>query len=254
MSEKRLGDINVKRPSNWQRYLEHSRNILELPKFGAKKLSLFNNIIQRIEKRKPKELGSLFDSNKIIPKRKMNLKKKGFMTQYNKKKDKYNMFAKEDKIIKGLLYRITENNEKDKIPKVKRIKMAFNKLYGITEESALNVNNLKNSKNLYSLDKYQDIMLKAYGKTLGQNKKIVLIQQLNKLKKFSNNIKPLPPINVNEIKAKYYNKKKKETEKENNLNKKIKGYKSVEKIHRRNNLTSDIDDVSENFKQSYQNN
>ena len=174
-----------------------------LPNIETKYSRYLRKAIRKIEKRKPKDVGSIFDySKKLNVTRRKKFGNETFITDfYNKKnndeKNEYNVFSKEDNLVKDLMAQFRKNNFKDKIPKIRRRKIAFNKLYGITNESKEKIKKIKLSKNKYSLEKYQTKMLKIIDtNSMGQSQIINLIQNFNDLKNESNNVKALPPINV----------------------------------------------------------
>lgn len=229
-----------------------------IPVIESKISKILRKALRKIEKRKPKDLGSIFDRKKINVRNKRNLAKTGFINNFNrekliKEKDKYNVFEYEDNKIKELITQFKEQNLKNKIPKFRRKKMAFNKLYDISSESAEKIKNLKNSKKLYSLEKYQENMLMAIeSNSIAQNELMNLKQQLYELKVESNNVSALPPININAIRTHIINNSKMNSKKKNMkeiLNSKkepldeyekemknIKCHKSQPKIRRNKNL------------------
>ena len=163
--------------------------------------------LKKIEKRKPKDLGSIFDQKKIFVRK---IKVKGdfsFNQDYFKKDrntfkeiERYNVFKNEDNIIRELMSQFKEKNTKDKIPKLVRKKMAFNKLYEISNESSERLENIKKSKKFYTLEKYQENMLKAIDvNSIEQSQIMNLMQKLNDIKYESNKVNALPPIKVNVI-------------------------------------------------------
>lgn len=195
----------------------------KLPYIEPKYSRAIRKALKRIEDRKPKNLGSIFDSKRILVKK---VKVKGdyslgediFRKERNtfKEIEEYNVFSNEDKMIKGLMTQFKEKNRKDKIPKLIRRKMAFNKLYEITNQSDERLKNARKSKRLFSLEKYQENMLKAIDvNSIDQSEIMNLIQNLNDLKNDSNYMKSLPPINVNIIKDHVINSTKKEKRKLN---------------------------------------
>ena len=195
----------------------------KLPYIEPKYSRAIRKALKKIEDRKPKNLGSIFDSKRILVKK---VKVKGdyslgediFRKERNtfKEIEEYNVFSNEDKMIKGLMTQFKEKNRKDKIPKLIRRKMAFNKLYEITNQSDERLKNARKSKRLYSLEKYQENMLKAIDvNSIDQSEIMNLIQNLNELKNDSNYMKSLPPINVNIIKDHVINSTKKEKRKLN---------------------------------------
>ena len=148
-----------------------------------------------------------------------------------------------------------EQNAKDKIPKLTRKKMVFNRLYNITDNSIKQLKDIKKKKKLYSLEKYQENILKSVNvNSVDQSEIMKLVQNFNDIKIESYNVKALPPININIIKYHVYRKKQIESrrksfmnymvkkepldefEKEQRLIKKLKSYKPVIKRRRNKNL------------------
>ena len=220
--------------------------------------------LKKIEDRKPENLGSIFD-NKKVPVRKIStLKNSSYITDFknykkniNKDKDKYNVFSHEDNLVKDLMVKFRENNQKNAIPKIKRKYMAFNRLYDIENHSAEKLTYLKKCKQKYSLEKYQKKILKAISPNSIENDEILnLIQCFNELKTEVNSVTALPPINVNAIRKHVINSNKKgkkkknikeimsnnvepldEFEKEEKLIRKIKSYhRAHPKINKNKNL------------------
>lgn len=232
-----------------------------LPNIETKYTRYLNKAIRKIEKRKPKDVGSIFDYSKKlnVTRRKKNGNETFITDFYNKKnnneKNDYNVFSKEDNLVKDLMAQFRKNNIKDKIPKIRRKKIAFNKLYGITNESREKIKKIKLSKNKYTLEKYQSKMLKVIDtNSMEQSQIMTLIQNFNDLKNETNNIKALPPINVKTIRdhiknRKIDNKNKSikeimnntvesldEFEKEQKMIKIIKSHKSQHKNNRNKNF------------------
>ena len=234
----------------------------DLPNIETKYSRYLRKAIRKIEKRKPKDVGSIFDySKKLNVTRRKKFGNETFINDfYNKKnndeKNGYNVFSKEDNLVKDLMTQFRKNNYKDKIPKIRRRKMAFNKLYGITNESREKIKKIKLSKNKYSLEKYQTKMLKVIDTNIMEHTQIInLIQNFNDLKNESNNIKALPPINVKTIRDHIIKNKKVENrkktmkeimnntvetlddfEKEEKMIKLIKAHKSQPKNNRNKNI------------------
>ena len=192
-----------------------------IPNIEAKLSKYIRKQLRNIEKRKPKDLGSIFDKKKIIIKKRKKFGNTGFINEatkkyLNKEKDKYNVFATEDNAIKELMTQFKDQNKKGKISKIKRKKMAFNTLYDISYESAEKIRNLKRSKKIYSLEKYQENMLMALeANLLDHNEMMKLKQNLLELKAESNKVNILPPINVNSIRNHIINNRKKEAKNKN---------------------------------------
>ena len=257
--EKSLPKIKNNTESN-EPPLEYNPNIpMDTIKF-RRRISRLNTsmrqIIKRIESRIPKNIGSIFDGKNVKVKsvKLIGLTDK-FLNKDVEEKDGYNVFSNEDHLIKGLLNQFKEKNEKDKIPKIIRKKMAFNRLYNITEGSSEKLKDVKKSKKKYSLEEYQENILKSVdANSVDQGEIMKLIQSFNDIKIESNNVKALPPINIDIIKDHVYKKKpvkprKKnlrdimkrqepldEFEKEERLIKNLRSYKSVPKRRRNKNL------------------
>jgi hypothetical protein len=257
--EKSLPKIKNNTESN-EPPLEYNPNIpMDTIKF-RRRISRLNTsmrqIIKRIESRIPKNIGSIFDGKNVKVKsvKLIGLTDK-FLNKDVEEKDEYNVFSNEDHLIKDLLNQFKEKNEKDKIPKIIRKKMAFNRLYNITEGSSEKLKDVKKSKKKYSLEEYQENILKSVdANSVDQGEIMKLIQSFNDIKIESNNVKALPPINIDIIKEHVYKKKpvkprKKnlrdimkrqepldEFEKEERLIKNLRSYKSVPKRRRNKNL------------------
>ena len=257
--EKSLPKIKNNTESN-EPPLEYNPNIpMDTIKF-RRRISRLNTsmrqIIKRIENRIPKNIGSIFDGKNVKVKsvKLIGLTDK-FLNKDVEEKDEYNVFSNEDHLIKDLLNKFKEKNEKDKIPKIIRKKMAFNRLYNITEGSSEKLKDVKKSKKKYSLEEYQENILKSVdANSVDQGEIMKLIQSFNDIKIESNNVKALPPINIDIIKDHVYKKKpvkprKKnlrdimkrqepldEFEKEERLIKNLRSYKSVPKRRRNKNL------------------
>ena len=257
--EKSLPKIKNNNESN-EPPLEYNPNIpMDTIKF-RRRISRLNTsmrqIIKRIESRIPKNIGSIFDGKNVKVKsvKLIGLTDK-FLIKDVEEKDEYNVFSNEDHLIKNLLNQFKEKNEKDKIPKIIRKKMAFNRLYNITEGSSEKLKDVKKSKKKYSLEEYQENILKSVdANSVDQGEIMKLIQSFNDIKIESNNVKALPPINIDIIKDHVYKKKpvkprKKnlrdimkrqepldEFEKEERLIKNLRSYKSVPKRRRNKNL------------------
>ena len=257
--EKSLPKIKNNTGSN-EPPLEYNPNIpMDTIKF-RRRISRLNTsmrqIIKRIESRIPKNIGSIFDGKNVKVKsvKLIGLTDK-FLNKDVEEKDEYNVFSNEDHLIKDLLNKFKEKNEKDKIPKIIRKKMAFNRLYNITEGSSEKLKDVKKSKKKYSLEEYQENILKSVdANSVDQGEIMKLIQSFNDIKIESNNVKALPPINIDIIKEHVYKKKpvkprKKnlrdimkrqepldEFEKEERLIKNLRSYKSVPKRRRNKNL------------------
>ena len=218
-----LNKIISNSPENLKNITENKAYLLteptELPQIESKYSKVLRKALRKIEKRKPKDIGSIFEIKKINNKKKRKLEtNKTFNNEkdINYNKDEYNVFSKEDNLVKDLMVKFNEKNAKDKIPKLNRKKIAFNRLYDITDESNAKLLNLKKSKKLYSLPKYQENILKSINTNSIEKSEIMnLIQNLNNIKDEANKVQALPPINIDMIKSHIINNNKKETKKKN---------------------------------------
>jgi hypothetical protein len=244
-----LNQIISTSPDNLKNNTENKAYLLteptELPQIESKYSKVLRKALRKIEKRKPKDIGSIFEIKKINNKKKRNLEtNKTFNNEMymNYNKDEYNVFSKEDHLVKDLMVKFNEKNAKDKIPKLNRKKIAFNRLYDITDESNAKLLNLKKSKKLYSLPKYQENILKSINTNSIEKSEIMnLIQNLNNIKDEANRVQALPPINIDMIKSHIINNNKIETRKKNmkeimsNNVENLDEYEKEEKMIRNNN-------------------
>ena len=164
-------------------------------------------LVRKIEANIPKNIGSLYDGKNIKVKSVKNIGLMDKLAEDDKKA--YNVFSNEDHIIKDLMTQFKEKNEKDKIPKLIRKRMAFNRLYHISDSSEQQLKKVKKSKKKYSLEEYQENILRAVDvNSVEQSEIMRLIQSFNELKTESNNVKALPPINIDIIRDHVYRKSK----------------------------------------------
>jgi len=241
--------------------IEHNSNMpVDTIKF-RRKLSRINTkmrkIIDGIINTIPKNVGSIYDGKIIKVKaiKNIGIADKIYEDKNVEEKDIYNVFSNEDHVIKNLMLQFKEKNDKDKIPKLVRKRMAFNRLYNITDSSIEKLNYAKSRKKLCSLEEYQENILKAVNvNSVEQSEIMKLIESFNEIKIESNNVTALPPININIIKDHIYKKKKilpkkknfkdilkrrgplDEFEKEERLIKKLRSYKTVPKRRRNKNF------------------
>ena len=258
---KKMSNINLRPLQENENQIEHNSNMpTDTIKF-RRKLSRINTrmrkVIQRIEDTIPKKIGSIYDGKSVKVRVMKNI---GLADRINKnnlteEKEAYNVFSNEDDKIKDLMNKFKEKNAKDKIPKLTRKKMVFNRLYNITDNSIKQLKDIKKKKRLYSLEKYQENILKSVNvNSVDQSEIMKLVQNFNDIKIESYNVKALPPININIIKDHVYRKKQIESrrksfmnymvkkepldefEKEQRLIKKLKSYKPLIKRRRNKNL------------------
>ena len=213
-------------------------------------------LILKIESQFPKNVGSLYDGKNVKSKPVKNIGLMDRIREEENDKIGYNVFSNEDHMIKDLMTQFKERNAKDKIPKKIRKRMAFNRLYNISEGSIDQLKNVKKSKKKYSLAEYQENILKAVDvNSVEQGEIMRLIQNFNEIKIDSNNVKALPPINIDIIKDHVYNERKRlllkkkkmkdlivkkdpldEFEKEERLIKSLKSFRSVPRKRRNKNF------------------
>lgn len=213
-------------------------------------------LILKIESQFPKNIGSLYDGKNVKSKPVKNIGLMDRIREEENDKKGYNVFSNEDHMIKDLMTQFKERNAKDKIPKKIRKRMAFNRLYNISEGSIDQLKNVKKSKKKYSLAEYQENILKAVDvNSVEQGEIMRLIQNFNEIKIDSNNVKALPPINIDIIKDHVYNERKRlllkkkkmkdlivkkdpldEFEKEERLIKSLKSFRSVPRKRRNKNF------------------
>ena len=213
-------------------------------------------LILKIESQFPKNIGSLYDGKNVKSKPVKNIGLMDRIREEENDKKGYNVFSNEDHMIKDLMTQFKERNAKDKIPKKIRKRMAFNRLYNISEGSIEQLKNVKKSKKKYSLAEYQENILKAVDvNSVEQGEIMRLIQNFNEIKIDSNNVKALPPINIDIIKDHVYNERKRlllkkkkmkdlivkkdpldEFEKEERLIKSLKSFRSVPRKRRNKNF------------------
>ena len=213
-------------------------------------------LILKIESQFPKNVGSLYDGKNVKSKPVKNIGLMDRIREEENDKKGYNVFSNEDHMIKDLMTQFKERNAKDKIPKKIRKRMAFNRLYNISEGSIDQLKNVKKSKKKYSLAEYQENILKAVDvNSVEQGEIMRLIQNFNEIKIDSNNVKALPPINIDIIKDHVYNERKRlllkkkkmkdlivkkdpldEFEKEERLIKSLKSFRSVPRKRRNKNF------------------
>ena len=227
---------------------------IQIPRRISRLNTNMKKIIKNIESQIPKNVGSLYDGKNV------KVKKVKLIDLTDKKREEeeykaYNVFSNEDHIIKDLMTQFKEKSEKDKIPKLIRKRMAFNKLYNITESSMQQLENVKKRKSKYTLAQYQENILRAVDvNSVEQSEIMKLITNFNEIKRDSDNVKALPPINIDIIKAHVYKKKKieqkkkkmkdiikkkeplDEFEKEERLIKSLRSFKSVPKKKRSKNF------------------
>lgn len=215
--------INEENPNNVQKNENNDSisptDVPRLPKLKAKYSKLIRKTIKNLEQMMPKDIGSIYDSKKVHQSRKS---KKSSLTPiiYNinknkiKEMDTYNIFSREDKSLNELLMKFREKTKKDKISKTKRREMAFSKLYDITQTSVDRLKKIRDQKQSYTLDKYQEKMLKSIDvNTIVQSEIMNLMFNLRQIKNESYDVRALPPINIDMIREHVLKNKRKELRK-----------------------------------------
>lgn len=186
------------------------KNILE----SNKKKELIRLSLKRIEDMIPKKIGSIFNKKRINPRKIFNFKNPTLPEEFSSRKsnvheiNRYNIYTNEDKYLNELILKFKEKSKKDKISKLVRKKMVFNRLYDVEDSSIFNLKKIKNRKNLYTLEKYQENILKTIDvKSVEPTEVMNLIYNFKQLKNDSEDVKALPPININKIKNHVLNNK-----------------------------------------------
>ena len=212
---------------------------LHLPRRVSRLNTKMKKMIRKIESNIPKNIGSLYDGKNVKVKSVKNIGLMDKMAEDDKKA--YNVFSNEDHIIKDLMTQFKEKNEKDKIPKLIRKRMAFNRLYHITESSEQRLKKVKKNKKKYSLEQYQENILKAVDvNSVEQSEIMRLMQNFNELKIESNNVKALPPINIDIIRDHVYRKSKMITPKKKNMKDIIKKKEPLDEFEKEERLIKSL--------------
>ena len=145
------------------------------------------------------------DSNKKYKKPKGYSSKPNFsylkMENFEQKKSQdYNVFGNEDERINELVMKFKEELKERRIDKMTRRKNALNKLYNITPEYNLRMQEARKFKSL-DLDEYQKNILSSVPyNCIGKNEILDLVDTFKTLKNECDSVKPFPAINVKIIK------------------------------------------------------
>ena len=117
-----------------------------------------------------------------------------------KKSQDYNVFGNEDERINELVMKFKEELREKKIDRLTRRKNALNKLYNITPEYNLKMQEARKFKSL-DLDDYQKNILSSVPyNCIGKNEILDLVDTFKTLKNECDSVKPFPVINLKIIK------------------------------------------------------
>ena len=188
--------------SKKQSILFTTRKKVNLPKIRTQ-----NQILEEIyhNKKMHGPIHVFSDSNKKFKKPKGYSSKPNFSylkmedTEQKKSQD-YNVFGNEDERINELVMKFKEELREKKIDRLTRRKNALNKLYNITPEYNLKMQEARKFKSL-DLDDYQKNILSSVPyNCIGKNEILDLVDTFKTLKNECDSVKPFPAINVKIIK------------------------------------------------------
>jgi len=128
----------------------------------------------------------------------------------NLKSQDYNVFGYEDEQIKELMNNFRQELKQRKISKLIKRKNALNKLYNITPQYNIKMQEARRFKSL-DLDNYQKKILSSVPyNCIGKNEILDLVETFKTLKYECESVKPLPAINIKIIKEHILKKNKTE--------------------------------------------
>ena len=128
----------------------------------------------------------------------------------NLKSQDYNVFGYEDEQIKELMNNFRQELKQRKISKLIKRKNALNKLYNITPQYNIKMQEARRFKSL-DLDNYQKKILSSVPyNCIGKNEILDLVETFKTLKYECESVKPFPPINIKIIKEHILKKNKTE--------------------------------------------
>ena len=128
----------------------------------------------------------------------------------NLKSQDYNVFGYEDEQIKELMNNFRKELKQRKISKLIKRKNALNKLYNITPQYNIKMQEARRFKSL-DLDNYQKKILSSVPyNCIGKNEILDLVETFKTLKYECESVKPFPPINIKIIKEHILKKNKTE--------------------------------------------
>ena len=178
------------------------RNKINLPKI-RNQVQVLNEVYKNKKLHGP--IHVFTDSNKKYKKPKGYSSKPNFsylkMENFEQKKSQdYNVFGNEDERINELVMKFKEELKERRIDKMTRRKNALNKLYNITPEYNLRMQEARKFKSL-DLDEYQKNILSSVPyNCIGKNEILDLVDTFKTLKNECDSVKPFPAINVKIIK------------------------------------------------------
>ena len=128
----------------------------------------------------------------------------------NLKSQDYNVFGYEDEQIKELMNNFRQELKQRKISKLIKRKNALNKLYNITPQYNIKMQEARRLKSL-DLDNYQKKILSSVPyNCIGKNEILDLVETFKTLKYECESVKPFPSINIKIIKEHILKKNKTE--------------------------------------------
>ena len=128
----------------------------------------------------------------------------------NLKSQDYNVFGYEDEQIKELMNNFRQELKQRKISKLIKRKNALNKLYNITPQYNIKMQEARRLKSL-DLDNYQKKILSSVPyNCIGKNEILDLVETFKTLKYECESVKPFPAINIKIIKEHILKKNKTE--------------------------------------------
>ena len=184
--------------SKKQSKLFTTRKKVNLPKIRTQ-----NQILEEIyhNKKMHGPIHVFSDSNKKYKKPKGYSSKPNFSylkmedTEQKKSQD-YNVFGNEDERINELVMKFKEELREKKIDRLTRRKNALNKLYNITPEYNLKMQEARKFKSL-DLDDYQKNILSSVPyNCIGKNEILDLVDTFKTLKNECDSVKPFPVIKI----------------------------------------------------------
>ena len=186
-------------------------------KVNLPKIDIQNNILNEIYKNKKLHgpLHLFTESDKKFQKPKGYKSNKNFSylkldKNSNIKSQNYNVFGYEDEQIKELMNNFRKELKQKKISKLIKRKNALNKLYNITPQYNIKMQEARKLKSL-DLDDYQKKILSSVPyNCIGKNEILDLVDTFKTLKYECDSVKPFPAINIKIIKEHILKKNKTE--------------------------------------------
>ena len=186
-------------------------------KINLPKIDIQNNILNEIYKNKKLHgpIHVFTESDKKFQKPKGYKSNKNFSylkldKNANIKSQDYNVFGYEDEQIKELMNNFRKELKQKKISKLIKRKNALNKLYNITPQYNIKMQEARKLKSL-DLDDYQKKILSSVPyNCIGKNEILNLVDTFKTLKYECDSVKPFPAINIKIIKEHILKKNKTE--------------------------------------------